>query len=665
MPDLAFSENAFLRSRRAQPEERTSHVDNMIPGKKTRQKSTKAADTEAEISRYFISAKASSRDASRAQKQSHQQEAQRQPPNQDSPPAFIDLPNKPFLGFGSCGVSISPVRELDSRALESLERRLTGSPTGSTSYFTWSQSGIQSQASLQRGGDNVVPLETSRYPNCRRRSPGTADAKKSKPPHSSPKARILSRGYRDAATRTTPPSQHCSHAPNPASTPGPPKDKRSGLDGDSREHGKIAEASLNNRDQPPEPMEATSVRDSVGDKAPRQIESALHKPLPKDTIRSFELMRGNEGDERDPHGSMAGCVQNLANPPPPSPLDTVLERLLQENKNGAIIDGRLNGVKSPGRPDSDPDSTLSPHGSPPMLPQHTNFRSHTGKACNASLPLEYVATGLASVDGHTQQHHNSTNRDSTAQKSPHIILRHSMRPPSKHSTMDYVVDRLQSSQRSTVDSRSAWNGYNTIYERQQHGEGHVPIERQACMADYNDMKGRSLLQPSSLEDTSAYGVHGPGNRPMRMKTPFNDHLPCLFEGQDLLHDGNVYADQGALQTSDWAGKPYSDSTWNSMEEPSLFEPNPGDHSIDHDSASYHRHTHAGCHNALELTIDRPTFEHRSFAADTPADTRTLPLNFASSFNSEHSASRQHTAIAAEDQSHDQGLSNFWTPHKLY
>ena len=139
MPDLAFSELEFLKSRKDRP----SHVDTAVE-KKHADKRTRAADADAEISRYFASQNGAKSHITPSTNEFRQRQAMPGPQTRESQPSFIDLPDRPFLGFGSCGPnSASPVkmvRELDTRQVPSRSQRNTTSPTRTTSYFSWSQS---------------------------------------------------------------------------------------------------------------------------------------------------------------------------------------------------------------------------------------------------------------------------------------------------------------------------------------------------------------------------------------------------------------------------------------------------------------------------------------------------------------------------------------------
>ncbi len=144
VPDLSFSEVNFLSHRRRNQEE-----DVRSRARSKRRKEDKAADAEAEFSRFFASSKDLSRAAVGITEHGAKVKDRRSPvgvtDEQDRsslPP--VDLPEKPFLGFGSCGPGhVSPV--MLSRAtvpnefnkLSPLRRSLS---TRSTTYFTWSRS---------------------------------------------------------------------------------------------------------------------------------------------------------------------------------------------------------------------------------------------------------------------------------------------------------------------------------------------------------------------------------------------------------------------------------------------------------------------------------------------------------------------------------------------
>ena len=169
MPDLAFSELAFLNSHKQGPQ---------VPNEgsadtRKRRKKSKAVDTEAEMSRYFRSKVPGpckkSVDAEVSKKQgpvlahSAYQDQGRSGNCQMSPkssPPPVDLPDRPYLGFGSSGACLSPVKlthDLDD--LPSLpEKMRSGDPSNpnSSGYYTWSQSSVPSCSPVRRCSKTLI-----------------------------------------------------------------------------------------------------------------------------------------------------------------------------------------------------------------------------------------------------------------------------------------------------------------------------------------------------------------------------------------------------------------------------------------------------------------------------------------------------------------------------
>ncbi|KAI4281832.1 MAG: hypothetical protein L6R38_003386 [Xanthoria sp. 2 TBL-2021] len=143
LPDLTFSEVNFLNHGRGNQE------DNVWSKTKSkRRKEAKAADAEAEFSRFFASSKDRSRAAIRTIEHGSKVKGRRsvevtEEQDQSSLPP-VDLPEKPFLGFGSCGPGhdspVMPSRSTipnDYNRLSPTHRSLSNR---STTYFTWSRS---------------------------------------------------------------------------------------------------------------------------------------------------------------------------------------------------------------------------------------------------------------------------------------------------------------------------------------------------------------------------------------------------------------------------------------------------------------------------------------------------------------------------------------------
>lgn len=150
MPDLAFSELKFLDSRKGKAD--------VQKGKSSHQKKL-AADPGAEISRFFTSKKALDYDeaAYDSDSQLKNERLQRLP--------LVELPEKPFLGFGSSGATLtSPSRphEVISTPQEGQYlSRYDKSSTHPTTYYSWSRSGAPSEHVIRADPVRNVPSPSS------------------------------------------------------------------------------------------------------------------------------------------------------------------------------------------------------------------------------------------------------------------------------------------------------------------------------------------------------------------------------------------------------------------------------------------------------------------------------------------------------------------------
>ena len=153
VPDLTFSEVAFLNPRRPKPDS----VEQRAPERKRRRKD-KAIDAEEEMSRFFTAQNTAPRgDIVRSERnrittfttlptvKDHPNNVTEPRTASSNPP--IELPDRPFLGFGSSGVSLtSPIKVVvdhhDKRGKDSPRKRqsVEASSIDSSSYYTWSES---------------------------------------------------------------------------------------------------------------------------------------------------------------------------------------------------------------------------------------------------------------------------------------------------------------------------------------------------------------------------------------------------------------------------------------------------------------------------------------------------------------------------------------------
>lgn len=159
MPDLAFSELTFLNPHRENSAGLAKSSDN-----RSRPKRGNAGDSGANVSSYFTSMNSINHDepfpdqrpsiglSHSSGERKHQRYDDRRLKSQDRHPSLplVELPQKPFLGFGSSGI------EMTSPALASRNIGATVDPprrklssTQSTGYVSWSVSGAPSHHSPQ------------------------------------------------------------------------------------------------------------------------------------------------------------------------------------------------------------------------------------------------------------------------------------------------------------------------------------------------------------------------------------------------------------------------------------------------------------------------------------------------------------------------------------
>ncbi|KAI4228410.1 MAG: hypothetical protein L6R40_008139 [Gallowayella cf. fulva] len=144
LPDLTFSEIDFLNHRKGYQED-----DPRSKTKTKRRKEDRAADAEEAFSRFFAAPKDSNREAGgniklRTNEGGEQRGVEKMKGQEGLSHPPVELPEKPFLGFGSCGPGhLSPViltRAVASVEYDRLSPRRGSSSNRSTTYFTWSRS---------------------------------------------------------------------------------------------------------------------------------------------------------------------------------------------------------------------------------------------------------------------------------------------------------------------------------------------------------------------------------------------------------------------------------------------------------------------------------------------------------------------------------------------
>lgn len=174
----------FLNYRRERPDDITKPAV-----KKARRKKDKAADAEAEISRYFTSNKASAHNAilpcamptENELETSRYGDRGRISDKGNTTLPMVDLPEKPFLGFGSSRIDIilSPPGKAGSKGDQAQSRALS-TPT---SYVSWSMSGARSHHSPRPQNAAKFPSRSPRKNEHARVSLGEVPIAESEPHH--------------------------------------------------------------------------------------------------------------------------------------------------------------------------------------------------------------------------------------------------------------------------------------------------------------------------------------------------------------------------------------------------------------------------------------------------------------------------------------------------
>ena len=650
VPDSAFSETAFLNSHRAGPEDNSNPLHTKPSDKKKKRKTTKAADVEAEISRYFTSAKVSHRSVPDSYPQAHlrQQQAQRQPQHCDSPPNFIDLPDKPFLGFGSSGViSTTPVRRDDCRALIDHDSLFTRSQTRSTSYFTWSQSGVRSQASPQCRDKGVVPLASSQYSN-RRTTPISSRAERPQPPKSSRAGRRLSGSYRDAATGTTPPDRLSTKDQTSGSPL--PKDGRRGESVCSLDHIRTrrTQAETDNR---PSRVEPGPEEGPASGPSPRQSETRSHQRSPCGATPTPVTPRcGQKAHPGPAYAYLNGSIRECENSPHFDPLEAVLAEILQESKQLSPVKGLSSGHESQRPHDVGPEQQRtinSGSGLPRNEPSaRVKPRPHIDRFYDPSLQLDH------SIDSHSQRYHGVMAESQHGQNSARKPSRPTVRSLTTRSTMKYVAGPLPNSGRGRVDSRSAFDGYASLYEQQQNRENRASFEGQRI--DTESLLGESGIheQPGDYAMHLAYHNQGSGKPPIGMEDHFNDYRPSFQEGSGPYHHSHEHVEHEPTLADDFANQSNDYSAWVNGDQPFLSQ-------IDNELESADlMYSH---YDGLQQQNDDIMIEpDGSSVAD-----RTGTHNPWCSVSNLAPPNGVEASSIAQCQVDDARLSHFWTPHKLY
>lgn len=646
MPDLAFSELTFLNPHRQKPEEIANLSSTRSLEKNKPRKSTKAADTEAEISRYFTSTKFLDQDPSCHQAQQKQQKRNRSPQIRDSPPDFVDLPSTPSLGFGSCGVgSISPAKKPDSLALRDLKQKLIRSPSRTTSYLTWSQSEAPSQVLSRREKHEIVPLESSRLLN-RRRSPFTSHQADLSRSASAPSRDTGNQLPRHRAEISVTPDQyvHCtaSHSRGRCS---PLIFKHS--DGNKR----LKQYQAIEKTESPSEHNSRHSGGDATQKTRNPKSSDLHhgnsRARPAEGLLS-DRHEPSAKTDITPRPSLSGA-EGVVNP-----LDIALEALL----NGAKPTSRTNEPIATMTTDSVPQHlertgvTNARHIHQPSRISSQDYGAlpQVGTVPNREIPIAVPGSHIKRNIAHPRP--SLETERSRYQKPSCAPLRSLMSSSSRPNNPIHAPNARPSSPNMRADSRSAWNGYGDMYEQQQ-------IEYSAVVSD-----GEYLASHSNVDNGNYHTMDQENMAPSflrRIAVHHHDQRGSApYEQSNTLPLGDSRFEEEA---------PLEKGAWDAAEEnlfavhDVLYPPMDFDNGYDGDYLGYE--TFQGPH-------------HQSHITPFPYRTAIIPSTQGAPNTSFSQWTHTPRRIAHSDgqglagnlttipgKGDDTAPSGFWTPHKLY
>lgn len=646
MPDLAFSEMTFLSSRREKPKDSIEDSSNKPSDKKKRRLSTKEPDAEADFSRYFLSAKPTTVEVNTSHRQRYQQQ-KRQSRNHDSPQACVDLPERPFLGFGTRGpnTSTSPVKSPVNRDSVSLRRGDPRSPTPSTGYLTWSQSRGPSQASPPPDRrHHVEPLESSKFSNRKRPSPSPPKAQHSLLPVSPHRIQTNSSGAQGSASR--PPSKH--ENPNKAMRQNSKSrvaiDERLRSREKSETRGDAVTIELNAAQTP------QYIKGSIPD-ITSLTEAATHGcadivvPTPN---QARPQSSGHEPRQKPPaHNLRPVSAQMQMNTRHKDPLDDILEALLKDCHTNAA------------RRDTACRNTMGHRNFPVREEKRLPVGTHEDSPDPAFTFIGSINTTvpLASASGSSRGPCSANPQLAPAHvesMSTHTLSRGSLHA-SNRASLGYPGGYPSSPVHNQTDARNAWNGYDALYARQneqadvvlQSSIGH-PLPNGAVQDDFVGMLGKSDHGVGAREQTL-------GRYSAELRDGFDeyrtDSSKSLQEENKIdnahVGRGEWYDQHADYQASNESGESIFDVSRRGVDN--------GIISLN-DADDYHAEG-----RSFAQTVDEQEIESQRFTTNVSNTYHSWqPRNlFSGTYGLEACPTR------AWVQDVDSALSGFWTPHKLY
>ncbi|KAL8876586.1 MAG: hypothetical protein Q9198_005246, partial [Flavoplaca austrocitrina] len=515
LPDLTFSEVKFLSHGRG-------YQGDSVRTKATsqRRQEVKAADAEAEFSRFFASPMDTGRVANGTigpglKKGQTLSIGVIEEQNRSSLPP-VDLPEKPFLGFGSCGPGhVSPVvlpRATTPHHLDRLSPSRRSLSARSTAYFTWSRSSPPRHIVSELQRQSRQPLDMNRpesyeRPSIEARSQERTSPSRSDYPRDYEFGRSATRGHDRPCTATKQKGSTDCHA---------------------------------------------SVSENVHDQVSAGIDLGKIKPpeLPEQQEKTHRTYA-----REDPQPSTAcktgiDLTSLLASQNRSELLGVVLDLLLGK-ASAQIADcrqgaERLEIARSKGD-DHPPAPAIAPKGLTPQEAQvvHGAESAHAGSNLSNHPELPAIARRLPDMQ---RSHTSSTNESKLAapatrcdSQNPKATAENKKAPEPFHPLQhDQPLNRSSHRIESRPNTSHAWTGYRNLYQ------------------DQIDMSSRTVSQ-GSLHKHSHQGIHErhiqTENRAIQTLEEYRPkwvyrHQPYIFE-EDPLHEPDLnykYASKHGIGT---------------------------------------------------------------------------------------------------------------------
>ena len=525
----------FLTSRRDKHKDSCGNSSNKPSDKKKLRKSTKAADTEAEYSRYFMSAKTTSGDVTTSRLQQCLQDKRRSRDRESSQP-LVDLPERPFLGFGSCGpnTSMSPVKSPINKLSKSLRHGVSRSPTPSTSYLSWSQSRGPSHASPPPNRRHYVePLKTSTLSNRTRTSPARRKSLHMTQPASPPCVQKIPSKAQGAASRSP------SKAGDVNKVPGQNGESQSIIS----ERPRSKEKSQNCNDSGTIGLDAAKVTQDIEGSitdVTHRTEAATHRGpelAPSNLDQAVRQSSGNEPPCKPPaNDSRPASAQIQTNSPHKDPLDDILDALLKDC-NANVIDSNTTSCAAL--------SHCNSHDSeknriPGRIREDSPMPAHA--FVNRVYPPEPPATALNAF---------SKSRSASLQLAPSVddptctqtVSRGSLNVSNRLSpgyTRGYSPSAIQ----NQIGLRNGRNGCDSFYEKQQE-QADVILETSIGHIPPHEAVQDNLLGPiggSNHGDGPDEQV--PSRHSVELRDGSDDYRPYSYNSLQEGDENNKYPEVG-------------------------------------------------------------------------------------------------------------------------